>query len=133
MQNMNDEFLGALKRVLGELQGDEAAPVPATALAGLMDLAQRDVDLTIDMTASRALGAPLITVRHTGAPEVLAALSPRQKQVAKLMIAGKSNKAIARDLGLSVATVKDHAHAILKKCSVATRRELMALALVPPR
>jgi DNA-binding NarL/FixJ family response regulator len=35
-------------------------------------------------------------------------LTPRQAQVASLVAQGKSNKAIASELGVSLQTVKDH-------------------------
>jgi DNA-binding NarL/FixJ family response regulator len=37
-------------------------------------------------------------------------LTPRQMQVAALVAQNKTNKTIARELGVSVQTVKDHIH-----------------------
>jgi DNA-binding CsgD family transcriptional regulator len=55
-------------------------------------------------------------------------LTPRQREVALLLGSGMSNKEIARRLGLSVGTVKQHVHTILLKAGARTRFELVALA-----
>jgi DNA-binding NarL/FixJ family response regulator len=52
-------------------------------------------------------------------------LSPRERAVA-LLIAGRlSNKDIARELGLSLGTVKVHVHNILRKLGVKNRNSLI--------
>jgi DNA-binding NarL/FixJ family response regulator len=45
-------------------------------------------------------------------------LSPRERAVALLIAGGLSNKDIARELGLSLGTVKVHVHNILRKLGV---------------
>ncbi len=54
------------------------------------------------------------------------ALSKREKEVAALLIAGKTYKTIAEELFISLPTVKTHASNIYKKCSVKNRHELTA-------
>jgi DNA-binding NarL/FixJ family response regulator len=46
--------------------------------------------------------------------------------VAALVAGGHANKRIAAMLGISVATVKDHVHAILTKTALATRAAVAA-------
>lgn len=55
-------------------------------------------------------------------------LTPRQRDVLELLIAGKSNKAIAAELGLTVATVKAHVTAAFKALNVASRTQAMLAA-----
>jgi DNA-binding CsgD family transcriptional regulator len=55
-------------------------------------------------------------------------LTPRQREVALLLGSGMSNKEIARRLGLSVGTVKQHVHSVLLKTGARTRFELVVLA-----
>lgn len=50
-------------------------------------------------------------------------LTPRQTDVLALLLQGKPNKLIARDLNLSVETVKDHVAAVLRTLGVATRTQ----------
>ena len=50
-------------------------------------------------------------------------LTERQFEVLKLMMQGKSNKAICRVLGLAEQTVKNHITAILNALNVTNRTE----------
>jgi DNA-binding NarL/FixJ family response regulator len=50
-------------------------------------------------------------------------LTDRQADVLRLMMKGKSNKAICRDLNLALPTVKNHVTAILKAIKVTNRTE----------
>jgi two-component system nitrate/nitrite response regulator NarL len=63
-----------------------------------------------------------------GAPAGTAArgvgnLSPRETQILRCLTQGVSNKLIARELGLSEATVKVHLKAILRKVKVGNRTQ----------
>ena len=61
-------------------------------------------------------------------------LTRRQGEVLRYMLEGWNNKAIARELGLSVETVRDHVSAVLRQLGVASRVEAMAkLFLGRPR
>jgi len=52
-------------------------------------------------------------------------LSPRERAVALLICGGLSNKDIARELGLSLGTVKIHVHSILQKLGERSRNSLI--------
>lgn len=50
-------------------------------------------------------------------------LTPRQTDVLALLLQGKPNKLIARELNLSVETVKDHVAAVLRALGVSSRTQ----------
>ena len=50
-------------------------------------------------------------------------LTPRQTDVLALLLKGHPNKLIARELGLSVETVKDHVAAVLRALNVSSRTQ----------
>ena len=60
---------------------------------------------------------------------LLESLSSRQRQVLDLAARRLNSKEIARELGLSPATVDSHVAAILAKLGVATRRDAVVLLL----
>lgn len=54
-------------------------------------------------------------------------LTPREVEVVRLLARGLSNKAIANELHLSVATIKNHLHNIFTKLGVHKRTQALAL------
>jgi DNA-binding NarL/FixJ family response regulator len=52
-------------------------------------------------------------------------LSPRERAVALLIGGGLSNKEVARELGLSPGTVKNHVQSILRKLGESRRNSLI--------
>jgi DNA-binding NarL/FixJ family response regulator len=84
------------------------------------------IDLGSEGTAGLTVldGDPPVAVVHPpepGTAPIFAALTPRERQLADLIAAGMSNAAIAAHLVVSVATVKDHVHRILRKTGLASR------------
>jgi two-component system response regulator FixJ len=59
----------------------------------------------------------------------LATLTVREREVLSALVAGKSNKVIARDLGLSPRTVEAHRAALMDRLSVKSLAEAIRLAL----
>jgi DNA-binding NarL/FixJ family response regulator len=55
-------------------------------------------------------------------------VTPRQMEVLRLMLGGKSNKAIGRELALAEGTVKNHVAAVLKALQVTTRTQAVIAA-----
>ena len=68
-------------------------------------------------------------VTHRNGPRVLEVLSPREKDVIKLMSDGQSNEQIAGSLGLSIQTVKVHVKHILRKLKVSDRTQAVIKVL----
>ncbi len=56
-------------------------------------------------------------------------ITPREKDVLLRLTHGKPNKHIARELGISPNTVRDHVTCLLKKFNATNRLELGILAL----
>ena len=57
----------------------------------------------------------------------LAALTPREKEIVRLIRRGYSNKQVANELGISVTTVKWNITNILAKFNVETSKQLIVL------
>lgn len=115
----------AIGQALAELDGVK----PGVPFAALMKLAGgvEGRPLRLDLAAAEQIGAPVLVLRPAEAPDpVLERLSSRERQIARLVALGLSNKLIARELGISLATVKDHVHHALAKCGMRSRAELAA-------
>ncbi|GAB3628258.1 NarL family response regulator [Pandoraea terrae] len=63
------------------------------------------------------------------AEELLSRLTGREQQVLERIIAGRLNKQIADDLGISIKTVEAHRANIMEKLNVNTVADLLRLAL----
>ncbi|KIU49000.1 LuxR C-terminal-related transcriptional regulator [Bradyrhizobium elkanii] len=63
--------------------------------------------------------------RQTDTIEAEQGLTRRESEVLKLIGQGMSNKEIARDLNLSLATVKHHVHHVLQKLGLPRRTQAM--------
>ena len=73
--------------------------------------------------------SPALLPSLRGSPDVLLGqLTPRQVDVLRRMATGCNNKEIARELGLSVATVKAHLGAIFRTLDVSSRAQAMIKA-----
>jgi DNA-binding NarL/FixJ family response regulator len=59
-------------------------------------------------------------------PERLSSLTARETEIIRLIDQGLSNKAIAVELGIELATVKNHVHNLLEKLHVHRRAEAAA-------
>ena len=111
----------------------------ALSAAGVPTLLVRDDE--VDAGAARR-GAPVVAGRAPGgapwraapprrrrraarAPDVV---SPREHDVLSALAAGATNPAIARTLGLSTNTVKQHASSIFRKLGARNRAEAVRLA-----
>jgi DNA-binding CsgD family transcriptional regulator len=61
--------------------------------------------------------------------DLLAALTRRQAEVMRLVLSGRTNDGVARDLGISTRTVAKHLEAAYRRLGVRTRSEAAALLL----
>ena len=60
----------------------------------------------------------------TGLDPELDQLSPREREVLRLIARGYTYKEVARDLGISAKTVESHVSSVLRKLQLSTRHEL---------
>lgn len=75
-------------------------------------------------SAAVPLGAAARPEPHQKVPTMKEiGLTPRQSEVLSLLLQGLPNKLIARQLNLSVETVKDHVAAVLRALGVSTRTQ----------
>lgn len=58
----------------------------------------------------------------------IASLTPREREVFELVVRGKTNKHIARELGATERTIKAHRHRVMEKMQVQSLAELASLA-----
>lgn len=115
--------------------------VPQSVSEGVSDLLARlDEDPTAfplaELVALHGAGHDVeITRGERGAVAVVsprpgaslpAELTRREREVAMLAAGGFSNQQIASTLCVSLATVKDHMHAILRKSGLESRTQLVA-------
>lgn len=110
--------------VLAAIDHGAAGFIPKTARPGAMRTA-----LDIVMAGGVYLPPGML-----GSPPVAATqdntlgLSARQLEVLKLLIEGKSNKLICRELELSESTVKTHLAAVFRKLEVSSRTQAVVAA-----
>lgn len=85
--------------------------------------------------AARSSAPPVLLQKRVSAADL--GLTDRQMDVLALMMQGRSNKAICRELDLAEPTVKNHVTAILKALKVTNRTEAViaagALGFVPQK
>ena len=60
--------------------------------------------------------------------ELLATLTPRERQVFERVVQGKINKQIAVQLGATERTIKAHRHRVMEKMKVQSLAELVSIA-----
>jgi RNA polymerase sigma factor (sigma-70 family) len=60
--------------------------------------------------------------------ELLASLTPRERQVFERVVQGKINKQIGHQLGATERTIKAHRHRVMEKMKVQTLAELVSIA-----
>jgi len=91
------------------------------------------MEFTAAATAFRTLGAVADLARvealaHSVEPKPAGGLTARELEVLRLVAAGKTNRAIARDLTISEKTVARHVSNIFTKLGVSSRAAATAYA-----
>jgi len=119
--------------------GDVATAVAAMK-AGARDFIEKpatelDILAAIDAALDDSGPGPALDQLSAEAVAFIAMLTPRQRQIVEMVVAGYSNKIIASDLGISQRTVEGHRHTIMQKSGVkslpALTRMMFASSLVP--
>ncbi len=115
---MNDGTGNRIRRLVSAVtQRPDQLPV-----AEIVELAAaNDTDLTVDLKEE-----PTVVYAKPRRHPAFAGLTKRENEVATLVAAGYSNRQVAEALFISVATVKDHVHAILAKTGFASRAQIAA-------
>jgi NarL family two-component system response regulator LiaR len=108
---------GAIGYLMKDVLRDELLHAVRSAAAGRP---------TLHPEAQQKLMAHLTQPRETSP---LDALTDRERDVLELIASGKSNKAIASTLGLSLGTVKGYVSAVLAKLEVNDRTQAALLAV----
>jgi two-component system response regulator FixJ len=120
-------------------QGDVQTAVRSMK-AGAVDFIEKPYDDKVLIKAiETALSLPRQTDREREATEAaqrVSALSPRERQVLDALVAGRPNKIIAYDLGISIRTVEVHRARMMERLGVRQLAEAIRLAvmarLAPP-
>jgi DNA-binding NarL/FixJ family response regulator len=105
---------------------DEAAPAAEFVRAvravsrGSVWISRRVISMFVERAAS-LLGRPLPRGRET--------LTVREREVLEMLVEGRSNKDIARPLGIEVRTVKAHLGKLMRKAGVQSRIALSTYAI----
>jgi two-component system CheB/CheR fusion protein len=117
------------------ITGDADVPMAVQAMkAGASDFIEKPIGPNeLVVSVERALeqsrdSNKLFAWRETAANQV-AGLTPRQRQIMELVLAGHPNKNIATDLGISQRTVENHRASIMKKTGSKSLPALARLAL----
>ncbi len=109
----NDTLFGALRMVMSG--GIYVPPMVMRARDGTLLAANNISSNRFDDSA----GPP----NRAATPLAALGLTPRQTDVLALLLQGQSNKIIARELNVSVETVKDHVAGLLRTLNVGSRTQ----------
>jgi two-component system nitrate/nitrite response regulator NarL len=112
---------------------DETSPadnrLPKDATPRQIDAALRAVTAGLSVRIVIGRSAPRRAFEELAESATQSILTPREQDVIDAIGAGLSNKAIARELGISLHTVKFHIESLLRKLGAHTRAEAVAKAI----
>jgi len=118
--------------------GDVSSSVRALK-AGAADFLQKPAPPKVLLERVRAAietdrQARAVTTEHAVVMQRLAHLTPREREVAELLIAGKTSKEIAVAMNVSVRTVEGHRRMVFSKMNVSSATQLVrtVLSVRPP-
>ena len=117
------------------LTGHGDVPMAVSALKkGAADFLQKPVKIEIllpliSRLLSEAREQRVKSERHSLNEAMLSKLTPREQQVLERIVAGRLNKQIADDLGISIKTVEAHRASIMDKTNSGTVADLMRVVM----
>ncbi|MFI5365525.1 MAG: response regulator transcription factor [Candidatus Binatia bacterium] len=117
------------------LTGHGNVPTSVRALkAGAVDFLQKPVPPKLLLARIRAAldsdrQARAVTTERAGVLERLARLTPREREVMELLVAGKTSKEIAVAMHVSVRTVEGHRRMVFSKMNVSSAAQLVRTVL----
>jgi two-component system, LuxR family, response regulator FixJ len=117
------------------LTGHGNVPTSVRALkAGAVEFLQKPAPPKLLLERIRAAidsdrQARAVTTERTVVIERLARLTPREREVTELLIAGKTSKEIAVAMNVSVRTVEGHRRMVLSKMNVSSATQLVRTVL----
>jgi DNA-binding NarL/FixJ family response regulator len=114
---------GARGYVTKTISGEELLQAVHRVQAGDAVFSPRLAGFVLDAFASGGGGAGADSLAAGLDPE-LDQLSPRERQVLRLIARGYTYKEVARDLTISAKTVESHVSSVLRKLQLSTRHEL---------
>ncbi len=129
LPNLDKASLLRLRSIVDAMHSENGKSLQMKKLISLASVVELEGGLTIDFDASRELGSPMVVLRFPGRDQSdprLECLSKREHEVAEQIALGLSNKEIAKTLFISLSTVKDHVHNILKKTNLPNRAGIAA-------
>jgi DNA-binding NarL/FixJ family response regulator len=120
--------LGAMGFVPKRASNDTLVEALRLVMAGGIYVPAMHLGSNANSGHARAHTAPAIPAAEAATYQVTPSfeelgLTPRQSDVLTQLLQGKPNKEIARRLGLSVETVKDHVQAVLRALGVSSRTQ----------
>jgi DNA-binding NarL/FixJ family response regulator len=110
---------GARGYVTKTISGPELLRAVGTVSAGDAVFSPRLAGFVLDAFADEPGTAPV-----SGLDPELDQLSPREREVLRLIARGYTYKEVARDLTISTKTVESHVSSVLRKLQLSTRHEL---------
>ncbi|OLT00522.1 hypothetical protein BJF90_35010 [Pseudonocardia sp. CNS-004] len=104
----------------------------AAEMMAIVDLALQG-ETVCDPRITRSLFHEIARRKQTTPPpDPNECLTSREAETARMLARGLSNKEIAREMHLSIATVKNHVHSVLQKLHAVSRAQIAALLVENP-
>jgi len=112
---------------------EDTKTIVQTIKAGAEDFLAKSVTYDVLLAAiERAVARHDVSIKLQSKLNLLRAhvamLTPRQRQVYELVIRGKTNKAVAIELGASERTIKAHRRRVMEKMDAQTLAELVLIS-----
>jgi two-component system, chemotaxis family, CheB/CheR fusion protein len=117
------------------ITGNGDVPMAVEAMkAGALDFLEKpfnhsDLRVSVERALEQSRDSGKLLAWREAAANHIAALTPRQRQIMDLVLAGHPSKNIAADLGISQRTVETHRASIMKKTGAKSLPALARLAL----